>query len=91
MPRGSFREKEEKYRKETKCEHSRSLQRFVQYSKYKENIMKKHGRTVQLFVPAFKTITWGKRLAKKIRWKVTGCRKAGSFRGILLSQNQLNK
>lgn len=91
MPRGSFREKEEKYRKETKCEHSRSLQRFVQCSKYKENIMKKHGLTVQLFIPAFKTITWGKRLAKKVRWKVTGCRKAGSFRGTLLSQNQLNK
>lgn len=57
----------------------------------KHKVMKKQGLTVQLFIPEFKTITWGKRLAKKVSWRVAGSRRADGFRDISLSQNQLNK
>lgn len=53
--------------------------------------MKKQDLTNQLFIPEFKTITWSKSLAKKVSWSVTGNRRAGSFKGISLTQNQLNK
>lgn len=94
MPRGFFpREGEGKLpTRHRACERSRSLQHFVQRSKYKENkVMKKQGLAVQLFIPEFKTITWGKILAKKISWRVAGSRRAGGFRDLSLSPNQLNK
>lgn len=57
----------------------------------KHQMMKKEGLTVQLFIPEFKTITWGKRLAKKVSWRVAGSRRNGGFRDSSLSPNQLNK
>lgn len=57
----------------------------------KHEVMKKQGLTVQLFIPEFKTTTWGKRLAKKVSWRVAGSRRAGGFRATSLSPNQLNK
>lgn len=53
--------------------------------------MKKQDLTDQLFIPEFKTITWSKSLAKKVSWSVAGNRRADSFRGTSLSQNQMNK
>lgn len=75
------------------CEHSRSLQHFVQRSKYKENTKWWRNRVwlSQLFIPEFKTRTWGKRLGKKVSWRVGGSRRAGGFRDISLIRNQLNK
>lgn len=57
----------------------------------KHKAMKKQGLTVQLFIPEFKTTTWGKRLAEEVSWRVAGSRRAGSLRDISLSPNQLNK